>query len=285
MAVTNWNITYINGKEYLVIDVAQFRIPLEWDPNSNMFIAVAAPTGGLGNFPALVKGDDGESPQIDTTINFTPLEWDDPTPNFASWSELSPNVYQLNLGLKTGQPGPDGLMDILEASDIVGTPNAGDLLVINPSGNGFVYQSQKIGDRYYPATIRNTPSGNPAYTLCAITVPPQRFDWRPNVSGQTIITGTGPDVIVDLFARLNNETGGPICGTALGQAGVNPPTHVLVDGPPYSPEVSDSYDRVPANTAATLYLRAERRSGGNTFTTQASSTRFRVRVEPIPYGM
>lgn len=53
MATTNWNVTTIDGQEYLVMDSAEFRIPLDFDPSSNMFVAVAASPGGLGNFPTL----------------------------------------------------------------------------------------------------------------------------------------------------------------------------------------------------------------------------------------
>jgi hypothetical protein len=45
MPVTNWNTTTIDGKQYLVIDMAKLRVPLDWDPSSNVFLAVAAPDG------------------------------------------------------------------------------------------------------------------------------------------------------------------------------------------------------------------------------------------------
>lgn len=247
-----------------------------------MFIAVAAPTGGLGNFPALVQGDDGDTPNIDTAINYQALQWDDPTPNYASWTELSPNVYQLNLGLHEGEPGPPGTLTILDAGDLDGTPLAKDILIVNPSASGFIYQAQKVGDRFYPSTINNTATGNPSSTLCQVLIPPQRFDWRPSVEGACVITGTGTDVIVDLFVRLNSETGGNIVGYAFGQSGMTPPTHVLSSGWPGTTVVTDSYDRIAAGNGATIFLRAERRSGANTFTTSASTTGFRVIVNPIP---
>src|SRR5438309_10487140 len=109
----NWNVTTINGVPMLVIDLAQFRIPLDWDPSSNMFLAVAAPNAavqqaiGTGAFPALLQGKDGPPPGLSTIINFTPLAYDDATPDSASWTELSTNLYQLNLALHRGPPGQD----------------------------------------------------------------------------------------------------------------------------------------------------------------------------------
>ena len=204
MATTTWNQTTIDGQDYLVVDTALFRIPLDWDPSSNMFIAVAAPTGGLGNFPALVQGDAGPPPAIDTTINLTALEYGDPTADSASWTEVSPDTYQLSLALHKGQSGDSGSVSIINASDLSGTPTVGKILVVNTGGDGFEYAAQKCGDRFVPAIINSTPAGNATYTLATIVVSGQPFDWRPEVSGQTVVTGTGSDVAVDLLARLDN---------------------------------------------------------------------------------
>lgn len=280
MPVTNWNLTYIDGVQYLVIDVAKFRIPVEWDPSSNMFIAVAAPDGGLGSFPALVKGDDGDTPDIDTVIDFEALTWDDPTPAYASFTEIASNVYQLSLGLHEGEPGDVVPFALENATDLDGSILADYIIVVNATSDGFEYQVPRCGDRFIPATINNTPTGNPGYTLCSVAIPPMPWDWRPEVEGQCIVTGTGSDVTVDLVARLDDATSGNEVGRALGQAGQNPPTHVLFSGPPTGS--SDSYDKVSANTSATVYLRAERQSGADTFSTSATDTRFKVRVHPVP---
>lgn len=282
MPVTTWNTTYIDGKPYLVIDVAKFRIPLDWDPSSNMFIAVASPEGGLGNFPALVRGDDGATPDIDTTINFTALDWDNPTPDYATWSETSANLYRLNLGLHTGRPGDSGSYDLMDADDIAGTPVAGQMIVVNSAADGFEYITPKVGDMYWPAGFNNTPSGNPGYTLGQVSIPPQKFAWRPECAGWCVITGTGADVRVDLLARLNVETAGNIVARGRGIIGQNLagiPT-ILASGPPAGS--ADDYNLVPANSPAIIYFRAERTTGANTFTTTNVDTYFSVRVRPVP---
>ena len=282
MPVTNWSTTFIDGKEYLVIEVAQFRIPLDWDPSSNMFLAVAAPDGGLGGFPALVQGDDGETPDLDTAINFTALDFDDPTPDSASWTEISENVYRLNLTLHNGPQGDAAAFDLQDADNLTGTMAAGKMIVVDPAATGFTYLTPKVGDEFWPATISNTPSGNAAYTLCAVSIPAQDFDWRPEVSGWCVVTGTGPDVQIDLVARLNDAASGNIVGRGRGHAGENTEgfSTVLSSGPPAG--AAGSYNRVAAGAAAVVYLRAERQSGANTFTTTDAATQFGVRVRPVP---
>lgn len=286
MPVTNWQTTYFDGKPFLVVDVAKFRIPLDWDPSSNMFVAVSAPDGGLGNFPALVKGDDGTTPSIDSVIDFTPMAFDDPDPEFASWSVLSPNVYQLHLGLKRGAPGADG-GNVLDPDDY-GTPVAGRLLRVKSDLSGFEYVAPKVGDRFVPAAIADTPTGNPAYTMCQIPVDAQPFDWRPEVEGQTIFTGTGADVGVNLVARLqttgtvNGETAGPEVGFGFGPIGVNAAAIATVFSSSPPANSSSTFDKVLAGNTATIWIRGERRTGANTFSTSSDTSIFKAKVAPIP---
>lgn len=282
MPVTNWTSTVIDGKEYLVIDVAKFRIPMDWDPSSSMFIAVAAPDGGLGSFPGLVQGDPGPAPVIDTAINFTALASGDPTPDSASWTALGSNTYKLNLALHQGPQGDTSSFNLSDADDVSGTPVTGDIIVVNETANGYEYLAQKAGDEYWPALIQNTPTGNSAYTLCQVSIPPQPWAYRPQVSGWCVVTGTGADVRVDLIARLDDQAAGKVLGRgrgAIGQNTAGSPT-VLVSGPP-SGSPAD-YNKIEAGEAATIFLRAERQAGSNTFSTVGSATQFSVRVCPVP---
>jgi len=281
--VTNWTTTTIDGKEYLVVEVAQFRIPLDWDPSSNMFFAVAVPDGGLGNFPALVKGDTGDTPSIDSTVVTVPLTYDDVTADAASFSEISANLFRLTMTNRQGPPGELGPFDLMDADDVSGTAAAGDILVVNATADGFDYTTQPVGDMYWPASISNTPSGNAAYTLCSVSIPAQDFDWRPEVDGWCVVTGTGADVQVDLIARLDNATSGNIVGRGRGHVGENTEgfSTVLSSGPPAGS--ADAYNKIAAGAGPTVvYLRAERQSGANTFTTTSAATAFKVRVAPVP---
>lgn len=271
-----WTTVDVGGVDYWEIETARFRVPVDWVPGSQMFIAVAAPTG-QGSFPAAVKGDDGATPTISTTINLTALDYGDAAADSAEWTETDPNTYELDLVLHKGPPGDDG--DTVLNLEDYGTPTAGKLLVVNSAADDLEYQTQPVGDRLIPATISNTPSGNTGYTLCSLGVAAQDFDWRPVVSGQTVVTGTGSDVRVDLLARLNNAAAGNIVGRGFGVAGAGPNPIILSDGPPAGS--AETYDKVAAGSAAVIYLRCERQSGTDTFTTSASTTTFSVTVKPI----
>lgn len=279
MPTTNWNTTVIDGVEYLVIDSAKFRVPLDWDPNSNMFLAVAAPTGGLGSFPALVKGDTGDTPVLDN-VNFTALEADDPTADSASFTETSPGTYDLDLVLHKGPQGAAG--DTTVTPSDFGTPVVKYIPAVNDALDSFDLIAQKVGDRFIPGSIANAPSGNPTYTIASVAIPAQPFDWRPEVSGQCVISTTSYDIDVDLIARLDDATSGNIVGRgySLQPYGAYSRVVALSSGPPAG--ASADYDKVLSGYAATVYLRVERQSGTSTFTTTASKTHFCVRVRPIP---
>jgi hypothetical protein len=268
----------------LVIDVAKIRVPLDWDPSSNVFVAIAAPTGGVLNYPVLAQGDPGVTPDIDSTINFTPLTWDDPAPDSASFTETSPNLYRLNLSLHNGTPGDDG-DTVLDPGDFAGAA-PGKIIALNSAATAFELQTPKVGERAFPSTYNSTPTGNPSYTLCSVGIAAQNFDWRPECFGSCKVTGTASDVRVDLFARLGTtgiatpETAGNIVGRAIGGTGVTPATHTLI---PALPEgVSGNHDRVLAGNTATVYFRAERVAGTGTFSTSNTDTTFWVKVNPIP---
>jgi hypothetical protein len=279
--VTTWNTTTINGVEMLVIDMARLVVPLDFDPSSNMFLAVGVPTGGYGNLPILLQGLPGATPTFDPAINLTVLASTDPTANSASLTPLGGNVYQANLTLHAGPPGTAGT-SVLNPS-AYGTPLATHLLVVNSTANGFAYQAQMVGDSYWPATILSTPAGNPTYTLCSVPVPAQLFAWRPQVSGQCVITGTGANVRANLVVRLGGAgSGEPIVGQGFGPIGVNSAgiSTGLSAGPPAGS--ASNYNTVPAGVATTVYFNVERQSGTDTFTTASATTTFEVFVQSIP---
>lgn len=281
--VTTWQQVTINGVNYLEINTALLRVPLDWDPSSGLFIAVGQPSGGFGNFPALVKGDPGVPPTFDSTINLTVLDWNDPSNNTASLSLLGspggiPN-YQASLTIHAGAPGRDGTSTLDPTA--YGTPQTGFGLVYSASDDGFVYQASLCGDRYIPATVNSVPAGNPTYNICAVSIPAQSFDWRPSIQGQAVIVASGgSNVAVDLVARLNNQSAGNVIGQGIGLAGAGPFQNVMSSSPPAG--ASDSYDRVYAGSSAVVYLNSERASGTNTYTISNSTVLFSVRVNPIP---
>jgi hypothetical protein len=137
-----------------------------------------------------------------------------------------------------------------------------------------------VGDLYVPASINSTAIGNPNSTLAVVAVPAQDFDWRPQVTGHTIITPeTTPDVRVDMYARLNGETNGNIIASCPGISNVNERLHFTAAPAPGS---ADSFNKVIAGQSATIHMRVERQAGTKTYSTAASTTRFGVRVQPTP---
>lgn len=277
---STWTQTTINGVDYLIISLSQLRVPLEWDPSSTMFLAVAPPDAGMGSIPLLAKGDPGVTPTIDLPVNLTALASTDPTADSASFTLIGTNQYQLNLTLHKGPPGVNGTSTL--DPTVYGTPVAGQMLIVNPTANGFVYQTPKVGDRWIPAVLNSMPAGNPAYTLGTVSVPAQPSDWRPTSFGQTVFTPSAGDTAYDLLVRLNDPVAGNIVARGVGVAGLTPPLPPtgLQAGPPAGS--ADSYDRVLAGNAATLYLRGERQAGTGTATTVATQTTFSVRVSPVP---
>lgn len=186
------------------------------------------------------------------------------------------------MALHEGPKGDAAAFNLVDADDLTGTPTAGYAIVANGVGNGYGYAAQKAGDEYWPALINNTPTGNTAYTLCQVSIPAQPFAWRPHVSGWCVITGTGSDVQVDLVARLDDQGAGKILGRGRGKIGQNDdgsPT-VLSSGPPAGSPAD--YNKIAAGAAATIFLRAERQSGAQTFSTIGAATAFSVRVCPAP---
>jgi hypothetical protein len=267
----------IDGVLYYIISAAQFRLPVVFDPTAQQFIAFAVPGGGVGGMTAIAQGAPGDSPTIDSAVVLTELASTDSTPASASFSEISPGVYQLTAAFHAGAKGDTGTSTLDPTT--YGTPVAKQILIVNGTLDGFLYQTQRVGERIVPATIASTPSGNANYTLCSVTVGPYDFDWRPRARGGCVITGTGTDVAVDLVARLNGETGGNIIARALGLPGQNPPPHVLLDCPPAAS--ASTFDKVSAGSTATVHLRAERQSGTETYTTDNTRTLFCVEVLPL----
>lgn len=282
----SWPTTIYNGVEYY-----QFAgitlIPV--DPSTGVAMIILKPDGmavGVG-IPAVETGPGGQPANIDPTINFTALAWDDPTPDSASWTVLTPptdetpGLYRLVLSLHTGEPGDTGTVAI-DLTTIGGTAAAGEIIRVNSSANGFDFGWEKVGDRFIPTTggvfdIATTQANN---TSAQIAIPFQKNDFRVEVSGSTIVTATGGgDVHVDLVAHLG-AIDGPVIGYCHGMGGTE--RLILDSGPPAGS--ADAYDRIAAASSGstTVYLRTEYQGGADSYNTSKATTRFKARVCPIP---
>ena len=264
----------------------EVRIPRTFDPASKAAVIMLGPPGGIAQIPALVKGDPGRHAEIDPTIVFNALEWDDPTADSATWTTVVPGsdevspVYRLTLNLHKGEPGVEGGTTVLSADDLVGAATDGYVLTKSVGANTVRFQPVKVGDQYWPASISNTTGADGSNrTLATVSIGAQPFDYRLRVFGQCIISGTA-NTRVDVLARLNNAISGDVVARSFGQVGANPPPNVLVSGVPAGS--ASTVGKVLAGQSAVVFLRAEQQaSTADAYTTSASSTSFMVEVAPI----
>lgn len=270
----------LNGKQYLRWDAL---IPYEWEPGSNVFIAVSPPGMGIAEIPALVKGDRGFTPTLQSEIELTELAHNDSTPASATFEVVSPGtsstpaVYKLLLSLHGGEPGVSGTFDILDADDFAGTPVAKKMLVVNDAANGVTVATQKTGDMKWPTITSAAPGSSGTVTLATIPIASNAYDfaWRPHVSAGCRIIGSGSDLRVDLVARLNG-IGGTVIGRDYGVDGDSDKL-TLING--CDAGASVSANKVSANAAATIYINVEQQTGVDTYQTDAE--RISVTIVPV----
>lgn len=285
MPTTNSEVVTIDGQEYYQWK-AVLRIPKTWTPESGVFIAVS-PMGGIANLPAAIKGDNG-LPPVFRDIEFTELAYDDPTEASAEWTLVAPAtdntgpVYDLALSLHAGDPGDDGTLTILTAADYDNTgQSAGYVLAMNGSNDGVVSVAWKVGNMYWPTAFTSVSNGTGGNTLGQLTIPAQKFDWRPRCHGCALIHYDGSDTQVDLLARVGNATTGDIAARCYGPPGsVVDASLTLAAAPPAAS--SSDYAKVAAGGSTTIYFRAEQQGSG-TATFDAPNTKmvFSVEVAPI----
>lgn len=266
----------------------QVRIPKTYDPSSKSAVILLGPDGGVAEIPALVKGDPGQPATLDTTINYTALEYNDTTPDSATWTLVTPGttttppVYRLNLALHKGAPGAAGTSSILSASDVTGTATDGYLLAKKAGEAKATWIAPKVGNQYWPASITNT-SGTDGQnrTLCSVAISPApAFDYRVRVSGQCIILGTA-NTRVDLIARMGSDTAGDIVGRGFGLPGTATDRVILSSA--VAAGSATTVGKISAGNTTTVYLRAEQQaSTTDAYTTSAATTNFMVEVVAVP---
>lgn len=262
-------------------------IPVDYDPDRGVILFVGTPTGGLGVFGPLIKGDPGFPPTFDEPTLFS-LAASDPTPDSIVRTLVTPAtdiagpVYHDEVYMHRGEDGEDGVTSI-DLDSIGGTVGAGKTIVVNSGATGFDFQTIKVGDRYYPASYNSISSGNATATLGQVALGPFAFDVRVEVHGEAIITPTSSDVAVDVLARLDNASSGNVIGRGLGVANQASP-HVLSPGVLAGDVTAGGadYDKITAGDTKTIYFRGERQAGTGYFTTQASRTIFWAKANPIP---
>ena len=279
-------IVNVDGEDYYNWKTV-LRVPRNWTPESGVFIAVAPP-GGIANFPAMVKGDNGFTPYLRNVV-VTEIAHDDPTPMAASLTLISPGsattppTYDIAMTLRSGTPGSSGTMTLLGASDLDTDPiAAGYIFSVKSTGTGTwgaELVAQRIGNTYWPSTVTVLSNATGSNALASIAIPAYPFPWRPVVHGQVELSPDGTDVQVDLVARLN-ATNGPVVARGLGLAGGARQILALTEAPPINS--TTGFGQVAAGTSAVIYLRAEQvGSGLSTYDTIDGRALFSVDVEAV----
>jgi hypothetical protein len=284
--------------EVVTIDNEQYyqwrtvlRIPKNWTPESGVFIAVAPP-GGIANFPAAIQGEIGFSPSF-RNIDLTELAWNDPTEASATWTlvtpatDETPPVYDLELTIHRGAPGGADALNLLDAADLDdgGSPTAGYIFQVNPEGDGVNLVALRLGNTYWPTVVTALSNATGANAIAQVTIPTQPGRYSLAVEGQVELDPDGPDVKVDLVARLGGTgtgtgaTDGHVIARGLGVAGGA--TQILDFAPAPPVNSAGGFGEVADGASRVVYIRCEQQgSGTDTFDTIAGRALFSVRVEP-----
>lgn len=285
----------VDGEEFYQWKVV-LRIPKNWTPESGVFIAVAPP-GGIANFPAAIQGAPGFTPTF-RNVSLVELAYADPTPASANWTLITPGtstappVFDLELIVHSGAPGATPTVNLLTAGDLDdgGSPTPGYIFRINAAGDGVDLVALRVGNTYWPTAVTVLSNVTGANALAQIVVPPQLYPCRLHVNGQQIVSYDGPDVQVDLVARLGGTgtgtgaTDGQVIARGLGLPGTAALMQTL--GFAAAPPVASSagFGEIAAGgSGRTVYIRAEQ-VGSGTATYDTISGRGIYSVDVIPVG-
>lgn len=254
--MATWTEYDWEGQEGYLWDGKLF-ISEDYNPETGVAIAFFAPPGGRAAIPAMAAGATGATGPAGATGSTGPA----------------------------GATGATG--SLLGAPDVVGSPLAGYGITYSatagagstPAG---VWTAPGVGGVYWPSSIASTTSADGAQrTLTSVTIPSFPFDSRVDCFGQSILTGTGPDCSVDLIARLSNATSGDIVARKYGLPLTEQRDLTLIPGP--AAGAATSLGKITANSGTlTVYLRAERQTGADSFSTSSATTSFYVKVVRLP---
>ena len=170
--------------------------------------------------------------------------------------------------LPPGEPGPPGKSGpIYDSVDVAGIPLDGDTLV-HDSATGKLHWtplSSSVAIPEYVVPPQNFPtvdksSGDVRHTLCSVTIPPQRYPYRIDVSGGVDINArVGHQVDVEI--RVGDAVNGDLIGYGRGQDGegwreVSLRSHSEVAILPGS-----EVQVMPADKQVTVYASAVKKAG------------------------
>lgn len=255
------------GRVWIEIDMARFRMLKDSNPESGMYLLIAAPAGGLGGFAALAEGPPGKSPSI-VLNSYEELPSDHPTPGTASLTEIVPPtdaagaVYALDLAIRRGAAGAAGAA-IITPADYGSTPTAGEFLMVGAGGASFTLGTPKLSGLHYAAEITSVPSGSTGtpQTFAVINIAAGEYtvDYQINPQAECRIEATSSNIRVDLVARLN-AVDGPVIGQCKGLGAAAKERLSITPG-----SGSSAVGAINAGEGATVFFNTERQSGTATY--------------------
>lgn len=284
MAEILWRTEYRDGVRWLFCNLAELGFRLDDDGQaSGMFLAVAAPLGGiasLGNI--LAKGDQGFSPSIEMS-SFVELDADDPTPGsvslnlLAEATDVSGPVYGLDVVLHRGATGETGTV-VITPSDYSEDPQLGWIPAVAAGLEEFELVPQRVSAQWWPATVTDVPPGTTAgYTMTVVPIAAVPYDRYVIPAGTVQVSASsGSNLRVDLLARLNADDGA-IVGRDYGRAGASDKLTLI--GYPDAGTTS-SATKILANNSANVYFRTEKQSGSSSYSSVAGTGRFGALTVP-----
>lgn len=269
--------------------------PAGIDPGTTQTaVIVLGPAGGSIQIPPLAAGEAGQPPQLTLGPVTTLAAGKNAT---ASLEQTSPggagvaSQYELTLGIPQGAQGPAFSTQLVNASDLTGTPAAGYTMAYVPqNGNTpaqFAYAAMPFASVYNVTGIAATggTAGN-IRTLKQLSIPAQPFEWVPFAFSNVVVTGTA-NTAVAVVARLGGA-GGSQSGVQVGYAppvpgavvGANPwPMSMIPDFGTNS--LPGSNATVPKDSAVTLNLNCEQQAATTDQYSTAAGASFSVGVLPV----
>ena len=238
--------------------------PYGFNVSSGVGTIIITPSGGVASFPLAIQGNSGLPPIITWVVEeVDPLD-DLPNPNPAvsvtnqggegvAW-EGTITIY-----VHKGDKGDPAAFNILDGDDIDGTVTDGYILAKKVGESKVVFVPLPTGDIRPSGAIASTGfTATSPRLLTQISYTAKPFRRRVIPHGALMVTGS-VDTRVDYVAYLGDpDTGGIEIGRGFGAVGAAPPPVNIAAGPPNTGTgAGDTYGIVPANTAFSVYFRAE----------------------------
>lgn len=253
------------------------------DPSTGVCTMTLTPSGGLSNLPALSTGAPG-MPALFTSVSVTTLAAG--AQATASVNQVSPggegqsSEYSLALGIPQGLQGATSSFAMADATDLTGSPVAGDVVTVASTGpTAFQYSAMPFGFVANGTVNAVTTSGNTTQTLSTVSFSAKPYDWYPVCFAAATVNGT-VNTVLSLQATLN-ATNGNVVGAAQGLSGAAIQRLTMIPG--FGEVLSGGYGLVAAGASAEIFLTAQQSASvSDGWSVSGTNAYFTVFGFPVP---